>query len=50
MIVTIPSLIACGIATVVVTEGITSTAVYLTSGNTDVITEDQFKREVDCIS
>jgi hypothetical protein len=45
MIVTIPSLIAAGIKTAVVTGGITGTAVYLTSGNTDVITGDQFKTE-----
>jgi hypothetical protein len=43
MIVTIPSLIAAGIATPVVTGGITGTAVYLTSGNADVVTGDQFK-------
>jgi hypothetical protein len=41
MIVTIPSLIAAGIATAVVTGGITGTAVYLTSGNAG----DQFKTE-----
>jgi hypothetical protein len=45
MIVTIPSLIAAGIATAVVTGGITGTAVYLTSGDADVITRDQFKTE-----
>jgi hypothetical protein len=45
MIVTIPSLIAAGIATAVVTGGITGTAVYLTSGNADVVTGDQFKTE-----
>jgi hypothetical protein len=41
MIVTIPSLIAAGIATPVITLGITGTAVYLTSGNADVVTGDQ---------
>jgi hypothetical protein len=45
MIVTIPSLIAAGIATAVVTGGITGTAVYLTLGDVDVITGDQFKTE-----
>jgi hypothetical protein len=45
MIVTIPSLIAAGIATAVVTVGITGTAVYLTSGGADVVTGDQFKTE-----
>jgi hypothetical protein len=45
MIVSIPSLIAAGIATAVVTGGITGTAVYLTSGDTDVVTGDQFKTE-----
>jgi hypothetical protein len=45
MIVSIPSLIAAGIATAVVMGGITGTAVYLTSGNTDVVTGDQFKTE-----
>jgi hypothetical protein len=45
MIVTIPSLIAAGIATAVVTGGITGTAVYLMSGDADVVTGDQFKTE-----
>jgi hypothetical protein len=45
MIVTIPSLIAAGIVTTVVTGGITGTAVDLTSGNANVITGDQFKTE-----
>jgi hypothetical protein len=45
MIVTIPSLIAAGIATAMVTGGITGTAVYLTSGDADVVTGDQFKTE-----
>jgi hypothetical protein len=47
MIETIPSIIAAGIATAttVVTGGITGTAVYLTSGNADVVTGDQFKTE-----
>jgi hypothetical protein len=45
MMVTIPSLIAAGIATAVVTGGITGTAVYLTSGDADVITVNQFKTE-----
>jgi hypothetical protein len=45
MILTIPSLIAAGIATAVVTGGITGTAVYLTSGNADIVTSDQFKTE-----
>jgi hypothetical protein len=45
MIVTIPSLIAAGIASAVVLGGITGTAVYLTSGDADVVTGDQFKTE-----
>jgi hypothetical protein len=45
MIVTIPSLIAAGIATAVVKGGITVTAVYLTAGNPDVVTGDQIKTE-----
>jgi hypothetical protein len=45
MIVTIPSLIAAGIATAVVTGGITRTAVYLTAGDADVVTGDQIKAE-----
>jgi hypothetical protein len=45
MIVTIPSLIAAGIATAVVTRGITGTAVYLTSGDADIVTGNQFKTE-----
>jgi hypothetical protein len=45
MIVTIPSLISASIATAVVTGGITGTAVYLTSGDADVVTGDQFKTE-----
>jgi hypothetical protein len=45
MIVTIPSLIAAGIATAVVTGGITGTAVYLPSGNADIVTGYQFKKE-----
>jgi hypothetical protein len=45
MIVTIPSLIAAGIATAVVTGGITGTAVYLTAGDADVVTGDQIKTE-----
>jgi hypothetical protein len=44
MIVTIPSLIAAGVATAVVTGGITGTAVYLTAGNANVVTGDQIKR------
>jgi hypothetical protein len=47
MIVTIPSLIAARIATriatAVITGGITGTVVYLTSGDADVATGDQFK-------
>jgi hypothetical protein len=43
MIITIPSLIATGIATAVVTGGITGTAVYLTAGDADVVTGDQIK-------
>jgi hypothetical protein len=43
MLFTIPSLIAAGIATAVVTGGITGTAVYLTAGNSDVVTGDQIK-------
>jgi hypothetical protein len=45
MIITIPSLIAAGIATAVVTGGITETAVYLTAGDADVVTGDQIKTE-----
>jgi hypothetical protein len=45
MIVTIPSLIAAGIATAVVTGGITGTAVYLTAGDADVVTGYQIKTE-----
>ena len=45
MIITIPSLIAAGIATAVVTGGITGTAVYLKAGDVDVVTGDQIKTE-----
>jgi hypothetical protein len=45
MIITIPSLIAAGIATAVIIGGITGTAVYLTAGNADVVTGDQIKTE-----
>jgi hypothetical protein len=45
MIITIPSLIAVGIATAVVTGGITGTVVYLTAGDADVVTGDQIKTE-----
>jgi hypothetical protein len=45
MIITIPSLIAAGIATAAVTGGITGTAVYLTAGDADVVTGDQIKTE-----
>jgi hypothetical protein len=45
MIITISYLIAAGIATAVVTGGITGTAVYLTAGNDDVVTGDQIKTE-----
>jgi hypothetical protein len=45
MIITIPSLITAGIATAVVTGGITGTAVYLTAGDADVVTGDQIKTE-----
>jgi hypothetical protein len=45
MIMTIPSLIAAGIATAVVTGGITGTAVYLTSGDADIVTGNHFKTE-----
>jgi hypothetical protein len=45
MIITIPFLIAAGIATAVVTGGITGTAVYLMAGNADVVTGDQIKTE-----
>jgi hypothetical protein len=45
MIITIPSLIAAGIATAVVTGGITGTAVFLTAGDVDVVTGDQIKTE-----
>jgi hypothetical protein len=50
MIITIPSLIAAGIATAVVTRGITGTAVYLTAGNADVVTGNQIKTEGGCTS
>jgi hypothetical protein len=50
MIITIPSLIAAGIATAVVTGGITGTAVYLTAGDADVVTGDQIKTEGGCTS
>jgi hypothetical protein len=43
MIITIPSLIAAGIATAVVTGGITGTALYLTAGDADVVTGNQIK-------
>jgi hypothetical protein len=45
MIVTIPSLIAAGNATAVVTGAITGTVVYLTAGDADVLTGDQIKTE-----
>jgi hypothetical protein len=45
MLITVPSLIAAGIATAVVTGGITGTAVYLTAGDANVITGDQIKTE-----
>jgi hypothetical protein len=45
MLITVPSLIAAGIATAVVTGGITGTAVYLTAGNADLVTGDQIKTE-----
>jgi hypothetical protein len=45
MIITIPSIIAAGIATAVVTGGITGTAVYLTAGDANVVTGDQIKTE-----
>jgi hypothetical protein len=45
MIITIPSLIAAGIATAVVTGRITGTSVYLTAGDVDVVTGDQIKKE-----
>jgi hypothetical protein len=45
MIITIPSLIAAGIATAMVTGGITGTAVYLRAGDADVVTRDQIKTE-----
>jgi hypothetical protein len=45
MIITLPSLIAAGIATAVVTGGITGTVVYLTAGDADVVTGDQIKTE-----
>jgi hypothetical protein len=43
MLITVPSLIAAGIATAVVTGGITVTAVYLTAGDADVVTGEQIK-------
>jgi hypothetical protein len=45
MLITVPSLIAPGIATAVVTGGITGTDIYLTAGNADVVTGDQIKTE-----
>jgi hypothetical protein len=45
MLITVPSLIAAGIATAVVTGGITGTAVYLTDSDADVVTGDQIKTE-----
>jgi hypothetical protein len=45
LIIRIPSLIAAGIATAVVTGGITGTAVYLTGGDADIVTVDQIKTE-----
>jgi hypothetical protein len=45
MLITVPSLIATSIATAVVMGGITGTAVYLTAGDTDVVTGDQIKTE-----
>jgi hypothetical protein len=45
MIITIPSLIAAGIATAMVTGGITGTAVYLLAGDNDVVKGDQIKTE-----
>jgi hypothetical protein len=45
MLITVPSLIAAGIATAVVTGGITGTSVYLTAGDADVVTGDQVKTE-----
>jgi hypothetical protein len=45
MLITVPSLIAAGIATTVVTGGITGTAVYLTASDTNVVTGDQIKTE-----
>jgi transposase InsO family protein len=50
MLITVPSLIAAGIATAVVTGGITGTAVYLTAGDADVVTGDQIKTEGVCTS
>jgi hypothetical protein len=45
MLITVPSRIAAGIATAVVTGGITGTAVYLTASNANVVTGDQIKTE-----
>jgi hypothetical protein len=45
MIITIPSLIAAGIATAVVTGGVTGTAVYLSAGDNNVVKGDQIKTE-----
>jgi hypothetical protein len=45
MLITVPSLIAAGIETAVVTGGITGTAVYLTAGDADVVTGDQIKTQ-----
>jgi hypothetical protein len=50
MTITIPSLIAAGIATAVVPGGITGTAVYLTAGDANVVTGDQIKTFGGCTS
>jgi hypothetical protein len=44
-VLTIPTIIGAAIATAMVTGRITGTAVYLTSGDADIVSRDQFKTE-----
>jgi hypothetical protein len=44
-LVTVPVVIGAAVATAVVTGSITGTAVYLTSGDADIVSGDQFKTE-----
>jgi hypothetical protein len=50
MLITVPSLIAAGIATAVVPGGITGTAVYLTACDANIVTGNQIKTEGGCTS